>query len=55
MVGLGEDLQKFGGDDLSRFQRALYEQVLFSICQACQGPRVPKLAVGRHDSNGVRG
>ena len=26
MVGLGEDLQKCGGDDLGRFQIALYEQ-----------------------------
>ena len=55
MVGLGEDLQKCGGDDLGRFQRALYEQVLSSVCQACQGLRVPRLAAGRHDSTKVRG
>ena len=55
MVGLGEDLQKCGGDDLGRFQRAIYEQVLSSVYQACQGLRVPRLAAGRHDSIGVRG
>ena len=55
MVGLGEDLQKCGCDDLGRFQRAIYEQVLSSVCQACQGLRVPRLAVGRHDSTRVRG
>ena len=37
---------------MGRFQRALYEQVLSSVCQACQGPRVPRLAAGRHDSIG---
>ena len=55
MVGLGEDLQKCGGGDLGRFQRALYEQVLSSVFQACHGLRVPKLAAGRYDSTGVRG
>ena len=55
MMGLGEDLQKCGGDDLGRFQRALYEKVLSSVCQACQGLRVPRLAAGRHDSTGVHG
>ena len=55
MMGLGEDLQKCGGDDLGRFQRALYEQVISSVFQACQGPRVPRLAVRRHDSTGVSG
>ena len=55
MVGLGEDLLKCGGDDLGRFQRALYKQVLSSVCQACQGLKVPRLAAGRHDSSGVCG
>ena len=27
MVGLGEDLQKFGGNDMGKFSRALYKQV----------------------------
>ena len=31
-MGLGEDVKKCGGDDLGRFQRALYEQVLSSVC-----------------------
>ena len=55
MVGLGEDLQKCGGDDLGRFQRAFYDKFLSSVFQACRGPRVPRLTVGRHDSIGVRG
>ena len=55
MEGLGEDLQKCGGDDLGRFQRALYEKILSYICQACQGLRVPRLAARRHDSTGVCG
>ena len=55
MVGLGDDFQKCGGDDFGRFQRALYEKILSSVCQACQGLRVPRLAVGRHDCTGVRG
>ena len=55
MVGLGEDLQKCGGDDLGRFKRALYEQVLSSVCQACQGLRSPRLAARRHDSTRVCG
>ena len=55
MVGLGEDLQKCGGDDFGRFQRALYEQVLYNVCQEFQGLRVTRLEAGRHDSIGVRG
>ena len=55
MVGLGEDLKKCGGDDLDRFQRPLYEQVRSSVFQACQGLRVPRLTIGRHDNTGVRG
>ena len=55
MVGLGEDLQECGGNDFGRFQRALHEKVLSSICQACQSPRVPRLAVGKHDNAAVRG
>ena len=55
MVGLGEDLQKCGGNDLGRFHRALYVQVLSSVFQACQGVRVPRLTTGRHDNIRVHG
>ena len=36
--------------------RELFMSKFFpASAQACQGPRVPRLAAGRHDSTGVRG
>ena len=55
MVGLGEDLQKFGGNDMRRFPRALHEQVLPSIRSACQGSKVSRAEIGSHVSYGIYG
>ena len=55
MVGLCQDFQEHGGNDMRRFSYVLHEQVLPSMCLTCQGSGVSRVEIGSHDSTGIHG